>query len=111
MKAGFTRRLVLEQRGAVPDGAGGVAESWTELGVHWAALKPLSGRERISGGRSGAQVTHKAYIRAFEFDASARPRADQRFREGARVYSIRAVTEADDRREQLVCWIEEGALS
>ncbi len=107
---GFTRRFVLEQRQDLPDGGGGLVESWMALGVHWAAVKPLSARERTTGGRSGAAVTHKAYLRGFEFGSAARPRPDQRFREGSRVFAIRAVTEADDRRELLLCWIEEGVL-
>jgi SPP1 family predicted phage head-tail adaptor len=111
MSGGFTRRLVLEQRSSAPDGGGGTTETWTALGIHWVALKPTNARERQSGARSGAEVTHKGYLRAFEFNSSARPRADQRFREGSRIFAIRAVTEADDRRERLLCWLTEGAVT
>lgn len=111
MSGAMTRRLVLEERAAAPDGAGGLAESWIARGIHWAALSPTSSRERETGGRPASTVTHRALIRFAPFGDAARPVPDQRFREDARVFAIRAVTEADDRRERLICWLEEGALS
>ncbi|WP_340109105.1 head-tail adaptor protein [Pikeienuella sp. HZG-20] len=111
MSGGLTRRLVLEERSAAPDGAGGVMEAWVERGVHWAAISPASARESAIGSRPVSTVTHKAFIRFADYGAPGRPVADQRFREGERVFAIRGVTEADDRRERLICWLEEGVLS
>lgn len=111
MSAALTRRMVLEARAAVPDGAGGSVEAWTELGAHWAALSAVSARERTVGARPVAAVTHRALIRFSEFGSPERPVADQRFREGERVFGILGVSEADDRRERLICWLEEGALT
>lgn len=107
----MNRRLALEARATAPDGAGGVAESWVELGVLWAALRAVSARESFAGGRPAARVTHRALIRYAAFGAPERPVPDQRFREGERVFAIRGVAEADERRERLVCWLEEGALT
>lgn len=107
----MTRRLTLEERTATPDGAGGLSESWTVRGVHWAALKAASAREGSAGGRPASRVTHRALIRYADFGAAQRPAPDQRFREGERIFAIRGVAEADDRRERLICWLEEGALT
>lgn len=111
MSAALTRRLVLEERTATGDGAGGVAEVWVERGAHWAAVSASSAREGFAGQRPASVVTHKALIRFADFGAPERPVADQRFREGERVFAILGVTEADDRREVLVCWLQEGALT
>ncbi|MFV0473513.1 MAG: phage head closure protein [Pikeienuella sp.] len=111
MSGDMNRRLALEARTAAPDGAGGIEEAWVELGVHWAALTPVSGRETFNAGRPVSRVTHKAWLRYVAFGAPERPLADQRFREGERIFAIRGVGEADDRRERLICWLEEGALT
>lgn len=111
MTATMNRRLVLEERAAAPDGAGGMEEIWEERGAHWAALAPASSREIMAGGRPASFVSHKALIRHAPFGAPERPMPDQRFREDERIFAIRAVSEADDRREMLICWLEEGALT
>ncbi|MEX2520485.1 MAG: phage head closure protein [Paracoccaceae bacterium] len=111
MSAALTRRLVLEERESAPDGAGGSVEAWAARGAHWAAVSAVSARERTFGARPASAVTHRALIRFCEFGTLERPVADQRFREGERIFAIRGVSEADDRRERLICWLEEGALS
>lgn len=111
MSAPLTRRLTLEMRVRAPDGGGGVGETWETRGVIWAAMERASARERFIGSRPAATVTHRALIRYAPFGAPERPEANERFREGERVFAIRGVSEADDRRERLLCWLEEGALS
>lgn len=108
---GKTRKLTLEERSQTPDGAGGIAEGWTALGVHWAAIRATGAQERFTGARQSARVTHIATIRAAAEDDPARPKPFQRFREGARTYAIIGVGEADDQRRELTCWLEEGVLS
>lgn len=109
--AGGGRKLVLEARTSVDDGAGGVVEAWAPVATHWAALRPRSGRERFSAGRQFAVVSHVARIRHVEIGDMRRPAPDQRFREGERIFEIRGVTEADDLRRELICWLDEGASS
>lgn len=111
MSRPFTRRLSLEERAAAPDGAGGLEEVWVEIGAFWAALEAKGVREGVEGGGPSATVSHRAEMRWAAPGAAARPRADQRLREGDRIFAIRGVAEADDRRERLVLWLEEGALS
>lgn len=107
----LNRRFTLEALTPAPDGAGGLIENWTPLGEHYVSLVASGGGEREQGGRPSARVTHKCWLRYYDFEDPARPRPDQRFREGARTYAIRAIAEADDMRRYLICWLEEGALS
>ncbi|MEO0820009.1 MAG: phage head closure protein [Pseudomonadota bacterium] len=104
----LSRRLTLERRDTVLDSGGGETGDWVALGTHWAELKPASGRERVSGDRPGARVTHKVTIRSAPIGSSRRPDATQRFRLGSRVFDIRGVADADDAGAFLICWVEEG---
>ncbi|MEM7270527.1 MAG: phage head closure protein [Pseudomonadota bacterium] len=107
----LNRKFTLEALSASPDGAGGIVESWSPVAVLAAELKASSGRERETGGRASARVTHRAWLRYLPFGHAERPQPDQRFREGERAFAIRGVAEADEERRYLVCWLEEGALS
>lgn len=111
MRRRYTKLLILEERSLVADGGGGVAEDWKEIGSHWVDLKANRSRERFTGGRPVATTTHKALIRHMRTTSPLYPKPDQRFRDGNIVYAIRGVAEADDRREHLICWLDEGALS
>ena len=59
----LTRKLLLEARAGVPDGAGGQAENWTVIGEHWATLTPRGARENFGAGRQSSRVSHRALIR------------------------------------------------
>ena len=93
------RRLVLEDPMRSPDGAGGYTESWTALGHLWARVTPQSGRE--IGDRS--IMRYRIAVRRMPEGAPSRPRPDQRFRDGDRVYNIEAVTESADDPKHLLC--------
>ncbi len=108
-RRGLNRLLTLEIPADAPDGGGGAARSWTPLGACWAAVRAVSGRERVAAGAEGSRVSHRIELRWAPPGAAARPSAAQRFREGGRVFRILAVSEADDRRDRLICWAEEGA--
>ncbi len=108
MKVNLTRKLVLEERVNVPDGKGGFAVSWSALGEHWADVDARTGREAISGARDLSKIRLRIIIRGAPFGSPKRPSPDQRFREGARVYAILAVSEFDPMGRYLECWTEEG---
>lgn len=106
----LAERLTLEAPQRTPDGGGGWQVTWTPLGTFWAEVQPVSGRERVVGGRETSRITHRVRIPSAPVGSPRRPAADQRFRQGDRVFDIRAVAEADERHGYLVCWVEEGAL-
>ncbi|MDX1779806.1 MAG: head-tail adaptor protein [Thalassovita sp.] len=103
----LTRPLLLEDPARVADGAGGFAESWTVLGQVWAELSLRSGRER--GGFSTARF--RIVVRAAPQGSTMRPRPDQRFRDGARLFRIEAVSERDPEGRFLTCYANEEVVA
>ncbi len=91
----LSRKLVLETRGTVPDGAGGFAPGWTGLGTVWADMAPRSGRETRGDGGSRALTSWRITLRAAPVGSPARPEPGQRLREGTRIFRIQAVHEAE----------------
>ncbi|TNJ46723.1 head-tail adaptor protein [Phaeobacter sp. B1627] len=99
----LNRPLRLEDPQAIGDGAGGFRINWAQLGVLWADVEALSGRET---GRRGTPVSLQRYritLRAAPVGSPARPKPDQRFREGTRLFKIDAVAEHDRDGRYLTC--------
>lgn len=107
----LNRQLVLEAPERVPDGAGGFIEVWSELGVLWAQMKPGTGVERAGEFVTLASVPWKITVRAAPEGSPRRPRPEQRFREGTRVFRILAVAEADAGAHYLICFAREEVVA
>ncbi|MCO4841473.1 MAG: head-tail adaptor protein [Yoonia sp.] len=103
----LNRHLKLEHLTQAPDGSGGYSQDWAELGVHWAEIKPGSGRETSGPAVSLSRVAYRITIRAAPVSSDARPKAGQRFRGHGRVYAITAVTESPSGERYLTCHAEE----
>lgn len=101
------RKLVLETSERVSDGAGGFSMAWVPLGVVWGDVASRSGREASHSGapvtRTGLRIT----VRGAPVGHIQRPAAQQRFREGARIFTIEAVIEADPAGRYLTCYAQE----
>jgi head-tail adaptor len=104
----LTRKLVLEEPQKVPDGAGGFTEVWVALGVLWADVRAGTGREREAAGLfTVSTVPYRITVRAAPDGAPSRPKPDQRFRDGERLFRIMAVTERDAAGMYLECFSRE----
>lgn len=103
----LTRRMVLEARSELPDGAGGFALSWVALGEVWAAVAPGTGREGGAEAVTLGEVAVRITLRGAPEGAASRPMAGQRLREGGRLFRILAVTEADPAGRYLTCFARE----
>ena len=104
----LTRRLVLEEAQKVSDGAGGFTEVWVALGVLWADVRAGTGRERETAGLvTVSTVPYRITVRGAPHGAPSRPKPDQRFRDGERVFRIMAVTERDPQGRYLECFARE----
>ena len=103
----LNRSLVLEAPVKVTDGAGGYARTWERLGVLWAEVTPLAGRETAQGQATRSRVPLRITVRAAPHAAPSRPKAGQRFAEGTRVFNILAVTEVGDHAQYLLCHADE----
>ncbi|WP_456388451.1 head-tail adaptor protein [Profundibacter sp.] len=107
----LNRKLVLEDAEQVPDGSGGYAENWVALGVVWAEITAGSGREKAGEFITVSSVPYRITVRAAPVGAPSRPKADQRFRDGSRLFRINAVTELSGRAHYLVCYANEEVLA
>ncbi|MCF7700328.1 head-tail adaptor protein [Loktanella sp. M215] len=107
----LNRKLVLETAVRTPDRAGGYGIAWRPLGTLWAEIKAGSGTARGANGLELSRVPLRITVRAAPVGSEARPAAGQRFREGARVYAILAVTERDTLARFLTCHAEEEVVA
>ena len=96
-------RLTLQSPSRTADGGGGAIVTWEPVVELWAAVRPISGDERLRHDAVTARVTHEVWIRH---------RADvvpaMRFVAGPRILDIVAVL-ASPRRDRLQCLCEERA--
>lgn len=105
----LNRALELEAATRVPDGAGGFATTWTALGRLWAEVTPGSGRDPAGEELILTSVPYRITVRAAPVGAQTRPKPEQRFREGSRLFAILAVTERDPAGHYLTCFCREEA--
>lgn len=107
----LNRKLALEHAVRVADGAGGYAMAWETLGTIWGALKASAGRQRSGSAGPVAVSRYTVTVRAAPIGAVSRPVAGQRFRDGTRIFAIRAVSETDGTGLYLACRVEEEAAA
>ncbi|MDX1785114.1 MAG: head-tail adaptor protein [Roseovarius sp.] len=103
----LNRQLVLEAPQRTADGAGGFDEVWTVQGTLWAQVKARSGRERMGGGAQMSNTAYRITVRAAPYGSPSRPKPEQRFRDGPRIFRIEAVAEADPLARFLTCYAQE----
>lgn len=99
----LNRQLILESPDGVPDGLGGRQGGWTERGRHWAEVRTKGAGIRQDNGREIAENRATILIRSSLPGADSRPRASDRFREGARIFEILTVAEAGTEGRFLIC--------
>ncbi|KAB2884579.1 MAG: head-tail adaptor protein [Albidovulum sp.] len=107
----LSRRLVLEEAQRVPDGAGGHGLTWVAVGMLWGLIEAGAGRERAGEFVTLSSVGYQITVRAAPPGAPSRPKPEQRFREGARVFRITAVTEMEPDGRYLTCFAQEEVLA
>ncbi|HBQ35891.1 MAG TPA: phage tail protein [Rhodobacteraceae bacterium] len=106
----LNRKLVLEHAVQTPDGSGGFGENWVALGTLWAEITAGSGSEKAGEFITVSSVPYRITVRGAPVGAESRPKPDQRFRDGSRLFLIKAVTERDPQAHYLTCFaIEEEA--
>lgn len=107
----LNRKLTLEAPQRTPDGAGGFTESWQALGTLWADVRLRTGREAAGEAMAVSKTSYRITLRAAPLGAEQRPKPEQRLREGARLFHIKAVAEADCQGRYLVCFAEEELVA
>lgn len=107
MRISLDRPLILQSTVRQPDGAGGYAEIWDDLGTLWAEVLPGTGRDLSGEDVILTSVPFRITVRGAPQGAAARPKAGQRFRDGSRLFPILAVTERDRAGLFLTCFAQE----
>ena len=97
-----SRRFVLELPLERPDGFGGVIRSYASGPQIWGAIEMLSGDERMRADRPEQSLTHRITLRYREGVTGA-----MRLTSGLRRFAIRAASEPDGSKRDLVCLVEE----
>jgi len=103
----LSRKLVLEHAVTAPDGAGGFTRAWTVLGTVWADLRVAGGRAAGGEEVTLSRLTYRITVRGAVQGARSRPQPGQRFRDGARLVPIDAVSEVVPGGAYLVCYAHE----
>lgn len=103
----LTRPLILESPTQVPDGAGGFTMSWTTIGTLWGEVQAGTGRDPSGVEFTLSSVPYRITVRGAPVGSPRRPVPEQRFRDGARVYHLVAVTERDADGLYLTCFARE----
>jgi head-tail adaptor len=89
-------RLLIQAPVESDDGQGGVARSYTTLTTAWAQVTPFSARgggADVEADAEGAVVKYRILLRS-NFILTLQ----HRLADGARIYRIAAIRDADDRR-------------
>lgn len=107
----LNRQLTLEAPQDIADGSGGFDRLWLPIGQHWAEVTPRTGRESTRGVAPTGHVSVHIKVRGAAIGHQARPRPEQRFRDGTRIYHIQSVTEADANGHYLLCTAEEEVVA
>ena len=103
----LNRSLVLEAPVQVADGAGGFILTWATVGTLWGEVKAGNGRDAAGEEITLATVPYRITVRGAPVGSPRRPLPQQRFRDGARIYHIVAVTERDPDGLYLSCFARE----
>jgi head-tail adaptor len=89
-------RLQIQAPIEIDDGQGGVARSYTTQTTAWAEVTPLAARAAgadVQADAEGATVKYRIVLRSYFILT-----LQHRLVDGARIYRIAAVRDADDRR-------------
>ncbi len=104
------RQMTLEAPQRLADGAGGYQTTWTVLGTLWARVQSGRGRESRSQSAPISRVPYTITVRGAPQGSDRRPVAGQRLRDGARIFVVLAVTEADPNGRYLTVSAEEETV-
>lgn len=94
-------RVTVEAPLRVPDGAGGVIETWTTVATLWARIADHGGAEAFTADGISGRLTHQITLRPHP---DLVPR--NRIRSVSRTYHILAVRELGEPTSRLTCLCE-----
>ena len=107
-------RVTLQRKQTTSDGVGGQDVVWTDLAEIWAAVRPLSGRDRLQAEQVQSTVTFRVTIRWRAAPDNAQMpfvfAGDRLVYKGV-PYNVRAVVDLEERRRFLELDVESGVAA
>lgn len=97
MRAGTLRhRVLIQKRDPSQSPSGAVSDGWVSVATTYAAIEPLTGRERLTADQVQAETTHRIIIRW-------RPGFDPtyRIRFGDRIFHVESAISREERGRSL----------
>jgi len=104
MASRLKKRLIIEQRTEVSDGAGGFTLTWSTFARVWGEIKPFSAKERFFAGKIDNPITHKITIRKLENMDD-----DMRIKFESRIFKILGFINVDEKDRFFEILAEEGS--
>jgi SPP1 family predicted phage head-tail adaptor len=97
--AKYKHRIQLQKASITRRTAGSEKQTWKNLALRWASVKPLQGRELFAAQQVFSETTHNIRLRYDDQSASIDPR-DYRIMYKDRVYDIlTAINDQEENRE------------
>lgn len=107
VRAGQLRhRVALQRPVSTRNSFGEVTLAWETYAERWAAVEPISGRERLLAAQVQAQLTHRVLLRPLDVTVSPRDQVAYR----GRVLKVEAVRDLEERGRLLVLDCREEVL-
>lgn len=106
------QRITVQRRSSTLDAYGQEINSWTNIGIVWAEVKPIGGSEKMRDNAMivESQLTHKVTVR---FSALFLPSIEAdawRILFGARVLNITSSMNVDEESKLIIFDCTEGSL-
>ena len=106
MKAGELRhRITIQQKTVTQDTAGVITETWADLVTVWAAIEPLTGREKFLAQQVYTDMTTRVRIR---YRSGIDPA--MRLKYNSRIFEINVVVNPEERNRELELLCTERGL-
>lgn len=103
----LNRQLMLEAQERLSDGSGGFITAWQPIGTLWAEVIARTGRETAQSGAPISAMSYRIKVRGAPFATPQRPKPEQRFRDGSRIFLNQAVADEDPDGRYLTCFATE----
>ena len=100
------QRAELQSQSETPDGAGGVALSWSTDRKIWCRIRPMSGDQRLEADQRESSVTHEIFAR-YRDDITTQ----KRIVHNSTPYNIEAVWSPDEREQFVQIMATEGVAT
>lgn len=103
------QRITITRQVLVSDNMGGNTVTWSTIGSLWAAVAPMSGRERDMANQTESPRNYRFTVRRTA--ASLNILAKDRITWGSKVMNVRFIADAGNRAQYLTIEAEDGVAA